>query len=68
MSEPVFNCVPNMKNIKPARLDEEKKKAVKRCKAVNWACNAKNCGCCGIWVALTDSNIYKLSATVEGGA
>ena len=44
VSEPDFNCVPNMKNIKPARLGEEKKKAVKRCKAANWACNAKKCG------------------------
>jgi hypothetical protein len=66
VSEPVFNCVPNMKNIKPARLDEEKK-AAKRRKAANWACNAKNCGCCGIWAAFTDSNSYKPSDTVEGG-
>jgi hypothetical protein len=35
VSEPVFNCVPNMKSIKLARFDEEKKKAVKRCKAAN---------------------------------
>ena len=68
MSESVFNCVPNMKNIKPARLDEETKKALKRCKAANWACNAKNCGYCGIWPAFTDSNSYKPSYTVEGGA
>ena len=53
--------------IKPARLDEEKKEAVKGCKAANWACNAKNCGCCGIWAAFTDPNSYTPSDTVEGG-
>ena len=68
VSEPVFNCVPNMENIKPARLDEEKKEAVKRCKAANWNCKVKNCGCCGIWAAFTDTNSYKPSDTVEGGA
>ena len=39
VSEHVFNCVPNMENIKPTRLDEEKKKAVKGCEAANWNCN-----------------------------
>ena len=68
VSEPVFNCVPNMENIKPARLDEEKKEAVKRCKAANWNCKVKNCSCCGIWAAFTDTNSYKPSDTVEGGA
>ena len=72
VSEPVFNCVPNMENIKPACPAEEKKEAVEWCKAANWACNAKNCGCCGISTycraAFTDSNSYKPSDNVEGGA
>ena len=67
-SEPVFNCVPNKKNIKPARLDEEKNKAVKRCKAKGWACNAKGCPCCGIWAAFKASNSYDPAQNVEGGA
>jgi hypothetical protein len=57
-----------MKNIQPARFDEEKKKAVKKRKAANWACNAKNYGCCGIWAEITDSNSYMPSDIVGGGA
>ena len=68
VSEPVFNCVPNIETVKPARLDESKNEVVKRCKAANWACKAKICGCCGIWAAFTDTNSYMPSDIVGGGA
>ena len=51
VSEPVFNHVPDLANIRPARLRKEAVRAAKRCRATGWKCGVKDCMCCGIWPA-----------------
>ena len=47
----VFNHVPDLANIRPAKLRKDAVRATKRCKATGWKCGAQDCMCCGIWPA-----------------
>lgn len=51
VSEPIFNYMPDLADIRPAKLRPETVKAAKRCKAKEWKCGVDGCPCCGIWPA-----------------